>query len=135
MEIVGTVIEADNNTAKVRVKRVSACGENCGNCKGMCETTTAVSVVQNTVGAQVGDMVKIESDSVAVLRAAVVLYIVPVVVAIMTAVVAYGVNLSDVSVAAFSVVAFLVCFVVIKCFEKRLTPKSYITKVFGKEVK
>lgn len=135
MEIVGTVISTESDTATVAVKRVSACGENCANCKGVCESTTVTSVVQNNIGATAGDLVKIESDSAQVLRAAVILYIVPVLVAVISAVVAFGSNLPDVFAIILCVAMFFASFLVIKAFEKKIAPKSYITKVFGKEVK
>ena len=133
MEIVGTVINTEGNKATVSVRRVSACGENCANCKCACEATTAVSVVENPIGAAVGDIVKIESDSTAVLRAALILYIVPVLVAIISAVI--GSSFSAVCGIVLCVAMFFVSFFVIKLFEKKITPKSYITKVLGKEVK
>lgn len=135
MEIVGTVISTENNEATVAVRRVSACGENCANCKAGCETSTAVSTVENTVGAVAGDLVKIESDSAGVLRAAVILYIVPVLVAIISAVIAFSSNMRDIFAVALCVASFFASFFVIKAFEKKITPKSYITRVFGKEVK
>ena len=135
MDIVGTVISVNENMATVSVKRVSACGENCANCKGACEVTTAVSVAENRAGAAVGDTVKIESDSESVIRAAVVLYIVPVLVAIVAAVVCYGMELSDLWAIGVSVLVFFVSFFVIKIFEKKLAPKAYITKILGKGVK
>ncbi|MBO5734282.1 MAG: SoxR reducing system RseC family protein [Clostridia bacterium] len=135
MDIIGTVISVDKDKAVVGVKRASACGENCANCHGGCETTTATAVVQNTVGAGIGDMVKIQSDSGAVIKAAVVLYMLPVLVAIIAAVVAYCFGLGSILTVFIWVVAFFASFFVIKRFEKRLAPKSYITKVLGKGVK
>ncbi len=135
MDIVGTVISVDKNMATVAVKRVSACGENCANCRGACETTTAVSVAENRAGAVVGDTVKIESDSASVIRAAVVLYILPVLAAILAAVVCYGIELSDLWAIGVSVAVFFASFFIIKLFEKKLAPKSYITKILGKGVK
>lgn len=135
MDIVGTVISVDKNMATVAVKRVSACGENCANCHGACETTTAVSVAENRAGAVVGDTVKIESDSASVIRAAVVLYILPVLAAIAAAVVCYGIELSDLWAIGVSVAVFFVSFFVIKIFEKKLAPKAYVTKILGKGVK
>lgn len=134
MEIIGTVISVDENKATVSVKRVSACGENCANCKGACEATTATTIAENTAGARVGDVVKIESESGAVIRAALVLYMLPVAVTTLVAALTYGINLSNVFVILFSVMAFFVSFFVIKCFDKKLAPKSYITKVLGKGV-
>ena len=132
MEIVGTVISTDKDKVTVAVKRVSACGENCANCHGACEATTVTTVAENTAGARVGDMVKIESESASVIRAAVVLYIGPVLVTILVAALTYGINLSNLFVILFSVMAFFVSFFIIKCFEKKIAPKSYVTKIIGR---
>lgn len=129
MEIVGTVVSLQENIATVSVRRVSACGENCAHCKGACESTATVAEAENTAGAEVGDMVKIESDSGAVIKAAVVLYIVPVLVTIVAAVALYSAGIGGVLSGVASAVAFFASFFVIKRFEKRLTPKLYITKI------
>ncbi len=135
MENIGTVILTDKDMATVSVRRVSACGENCAHCSGACETTKATCIAKNTIGAKVGDTVKVESNSKDVIRAAVVLYMVPVLAAIFSVVVAYNLRLSDIFSVLICVVAFFVSFAGIKCFEKRLTPKAYITKIIGKDVK
>ena len=132
MEIVGTVIAIDGEEATVSVKRVSACGENCANCKGACESTKTTAIVKNSAGACVGDVVKIESESGAVIRAAVVLYIVPVVITILIAALTFGIGLSDLYVFIFAAIGFFASFLGIKFFEKKITPKSYITKVIKK---
>lgn len=129
MEIVGTVVELNGEDATVSVKRVSACGENCANCGGMCETTNTTTVAKNTAEARVGDTVKIESESASVIRAAVILYIVPVVVTILVAALIFGLGFSEVYVFIFSALAFFASFLGVKLFEKNITPKSYITKV------
>lgn len=134
MEIIGTVIAVDKDKATVKVRRVSACGENCANCKGVCETTSATTVAENMVEAQVGDMVKIESESSAVIRAALILYMVPIAVTILLAAFFYGLGFDNLYVIIFSVVGFFASFFAIKCFDKKLVPKSYITKVLGKDV-
>lgn len=134
MEIVGTVVSVNGNMATVAVRRMSSCGENCANCSGVCETTTTKSTAQNTVGAKVGDTVKIESNSTDVLRAAFALYVVPVLVAIVMAVITYGIKMHDIWVILISVASFFGAFVVIKRFEKRLVPKAYITKILGRSV-
>ena len=132
MEIIGTVVKTDGDEAIVSVKRVSACGENCANCAGVCETTNATTVVKNTADARVGDTVKIESESADVIRAAVVLYIVPVVVTILIAALVYGFGGADVYVFVFSAVGFFGSFLGVKFFEKKITPKSQITKIIKK---
>ncbi len=132
MEIIGTVIKVDGNCATVSVKRASACGENCAHCKGACEETKMTAKAENTAEAAVGDIVKIESHSGAVVRAAVVLYLVPVVVTILVAAALYGMGVRDLFVMLFSVLAFFASFFIIKCFDKKIAPKSYITKVIKK---
>ena len=67
--------------------------------------------------------------------AAVILNIVPVLVAIISAVIAFSTNMRDIFAVALCVASFFASFFVIKAFEKKITPKSYITRVFGKEVK
>lgn len=135
MESIGTVISTDKNMATVNVKRVSACGENCANCKDSCIATAVETVVENAVFAEVGDVVKIESNTADVFRAAFFLYMLPVLVAIVTAVITYGMKMNDISVILISVVSFFGSFVVIKRFENRLTPRAYITKILSKGVK
>lgn len=129
MEVVGTVISVDKNLAVISVKRTSACGENCANCKSVCQGTEVQTTAENKIGAHAGDVVKVESDTKDVLRAAVILYILPVLAAIIVAVISYANKLSDIFVVLISAISFFASFVFLKCFEKNLTPKSYITKI------
>lgn len=135
MEIIGTVISVDKDMATVSVRRVSACGENCASCKGACQATTAVTTAKNVAGAVPGDMVKVETSGGTVIRAALFLYMLPVLVAVLIATVTYSIGLSDVLTLVLTVIGFFGSFAVVKCFEKRLAPKSFITKVLGKDVK
>lgn len=132
MEIIGKVIAVDGNMAEVIVRRVSACGENCATCKGSCETTSVKAMAENLAGAGVGDLVKIESESSAVVRAALILYMIPIAVTILLAAFFYGLGFDNLYVILFSVIGFFASFFAIKCFDKKIAPKSYITKVLGK---
>ena len=71
----------DNGTAEVAVKRQSACAHDCSKCSGGCSemmVRSTVSVVAaNGVGAMPGDMVRVESSSGGILKAAVGVYLVP----------------------------------------------------------
>lgn len=71
----------ENGTAEVAVKRQSACGHDCSKCGGGCSelmVSSTVSVVAaNPVRAMPGDMVRVESSTEGVLKAAVVVYLVP----------------------------------------------------------
>ena len=69
----------ENGTAEVSVKRQSACGHDCSKCGGGCSelmVSSTVSVVAaNPVRAMPGDMVRVESSTGGVLKAAVVVYL------------------------------------------------------------
>lgn len=134
MESVGTVVSIDKDMAVVNVRRVSACGENCASCKGGCVSTTLTTKVYNKEGAKVGDVVKIESNSNELVRAAFFLYIVPVIIGIIASVASYAMKMSDIFVILVFLVSFFASFLLVKYFEKRLVPKSYITKILGKDV-
>lgn len=73
-----------NGYAQVKVRRASACASahNCGSCDhcSMMENAPEIIVnAVNTCGAQVGDMVIVESETGKVLGAAALLYLLPVI--------------------------------------------------------
>ena len=67
--------------AEVSVKRQSACGHDCSKCGGGCSelmvSSTVAVIAANSIGAQPGDMVTVESSTGGVLGAAVMVYLVP----------------------------------------------------------
>lgn len=67
--------------AEVAVKRQSACGHDCSKCGGGCSelmvSSTVAVVAANPVRAMPGDMVRVESSTGGILKAAVVVYLVP----------------------------------------------------------
>ena len=129
MEQIGTVMKTEENKAYVVVNRVSACGENCAHCKGGCTPTSVLANAQNLVGANVGDTVKLESDTKRVIFAAFILYMLPVLVAIFTAIFISSITPRTALLAIASAGAFFVTFFIIKRFEKKLTPTPVITKI------
>lgn len=64
--------------AQVQLVRQSACSGDCHQCAG-CGATTQTLILQarNPIGAQPGDLVRVQSASSPVLKAAAVLYILP----------------------------------------------------------
>jgi len=70
----------DDGTAQVFCIRESACSGDCHKCSGCGAAKQTVSFrAVNAIGAQVGQLVTVTSESAPVLRAAAVLYLVPVV--------------------------------------------------------
>jgi len=128
MEQVGTVSCVNGSFATVTVNRTTSCGENCAHCKGGCTPTTVSCEAKNSAGAKIGDVVRIETNTKKVLGAAFFLYMFPLLVSIVSAIAVSGFlkNSSSVLVAC---AAFLLSFCVIKRFEKRIVPVSYITKI------
>jgi len=77
----GIVTKTYDNLAHVVIRQKSACGDNCASCGG-CKTIQRETVVQNSFNAQKGDMVKIEISTSKIYLAALLVYIVPIVMAI-----------------------------------------------------
>jgi sigma-E factor negative regulatory protein RseC len=70
----------DNGTADVILVRESACSGDCHKCSGCgAAKQSLVLTAENPIGARVGDMVVISSDTGPVLKAAAVLYLLPLV--------------------------------------------------------
>jgi sigma-E factor negative regulatory protein RseC len=67
-----------DGTATVMHIRESACSGDCHKCSGCGAAKEAIVLeAKNAIGAATGDLVKIESESGPVLKAAVVMYVVP----------------------------------------------------------
>lgn len=81
MEQLVRVKEAfDNGTATVLLVRESACSGDCHKCSGCgAAKETMVLTADNPIGARRGDLVKVESATGPVMKAAVVLYVIPLV--------------------------------------------------------
>lgn len=70
----------EDGTATVMHVRESACSGDCHKCSGCGAAKEAIILeARNAIGAKVGDLVKIQSETGPVLKAAVVLYVLPMV--------------------------------------------------------
>ena len=73
----GYIIEiVDNITAKLKLKRHSACAS-CGKCATTSEEKDIIVEVDNTIGAKVGDRVEVNMETINVLKAAFIVYTIP----------------------------------------------------------
>lgn len=135
MEQIGVVIKTEKNHALVSVNRTSACGENCAHCKGGCVPSKVTAQVQNQIGASVGDIVKIESDSKDVIKAAVFLYLMPCILAIFGAVLTSIYTPNPWAPAAAAIFILLLSFFVIRKFDKLLAPVCKIVKIINAKSK
>lgn len=82
MNQVGYVTKVDGDLAEVSVQRSSACGHNCGSCKGGCSVQGVSIISKNVIGAKVGDYVEIRTNTEVVLKSAFILYAIPLIMLI-----------------------------------------------------
>lgn len=73
----GTVISTTDQFAVIEVIRSSACGDNCASCKGGCKPNGILIKVENSIEAQKGDIVRLEADTINVLKFSSILYLIP----------------------------------------------------------
>ncbi len=77
MDQVGYVISVEGNNARLLVKRMMSCGSNCAACKASCGAKPLEVVVENSIGAKVGDRVEVISSTGNVLKILLLLYMLP----------------------------------------------------------
>lgn len=68
-----------NSMAEVAVERSTACGGNCGSCEACAFQNTLKTLAHNKVGALPGQRVMVESSTSAILSAAMLVYVMPLV--------------------------------------------------------
>ncbi len=81
-----------NNMAEVVVTRSTACGSNCGNCESCIFQSEIKTVARNLIDAGPGQRVVIESKSSRIFGAALMVYILPMVLALAGYLVTYAVG-------------------------------------------
>ena len=87
----GYVIElVDGTTAKIKMKKHSACAA-CGKCASSTDKKDIIVEVDNNIGAKVGDYVEVNMDSVNVIKAAAIVYIVPLIALLGGTIISYGI--------------------------------------------
>ena len=122
MEQTGIIQECTGRTAKVMIIRSSACGDNCASC-GMCPGRETVIEARNECGAQKGDSVIINMSGGRVLRAAFLVYIVPIIFLVLGCVLGnyiFGTETAGI-ICGFALTALSLF--TIHLFDKKLKPK------------
>jgi sigma-E factor negative regulatory protein RseC len=119
----------EDGSAEVLRVRESACSGDCHKCSG-CDSSqqTMVICAENPIGAKVGDWVVIEAKSGAVLKAAVMLYIVPLVLFI--AGYLLGEHLWQSGI-LFALAGLLIGLVLVKLLDRHMTKKGSAYTITG----
>lgn len=141
----GYIIEIiDEKTAKLKMQRHSACAA-CGKCVTSSEKKDIVVEVDNTIGAKVGDHVEVNMESINVLKATAIAYIIPLVALLVGTIGTYyalertslGINIEIIS-GIVGIVFMLITFFMLKKNDKKFRDsKEYIpivTRVLGKSI-
>ena len=111
-----------DGTAQVACLRQSACSGDCHKCSGCgAVEQTMVFTARNLIGAKPGELVIVESETGPVLKAAMVLYMMPLV--LFFAGYALGVAL-DISGAVTGSLAFVASIVLIILYDRRMAKKD-----------
>jgi sigma-E factor negative regulatory protein RseC len=85
----------DDERAEVVVTRATACGANCESCEACVFQNELKTVARNLIGARPGQRVLIESKSSKVYGAILLVYIVPILLAILDCFAAYAMGASE----------------------------------------
>ena len=88
----GFIVEiVDDKTAKMRMQRHSACAS-CGKCaKLTSESQDLIVEVDNQIGAKVGDHVEVSMETVKVMKATMLAYILPLIFLVAGTAISFGV--------------------------------------------
>jgi len=112
----------DNGTAQVVCVRESACSGDCHKCSGCgAAEETILLTADNPIGASVGDLVNLRSETGPVLKAAVMLYMMPLVLFFAGYAIGAALNISG---AVTGCLAFVLSIVLIVLYDRRMAKKD-----------
>lgn len=77
MNQVGYVSKIEKDMAIVNIKRASACGDNCSSCGGKCNMPVVKVKIKNILNSKPGDYVMISSNTKLIMKAAFIVYVLP----------------------------------------------------------
>lgn len=114
----------ENGSALVICVRESACSGDCHKCSGCgAAKETILLTAENSIGASEGDLVTIRSETAPVLKAAMVLYMLPLVLFFAGYALAVALALSG---ALFGTMAFVLSILLIILYDRRMAKRKNI---------
>lgn len=122
--------------AEVEVMRGTACGDDCGACEVCNYSSTILVLVDNFVGAMVGDKVEIETETKRIMKAALLVYILPIILLIGGYGAAYYMGLSEGLCVLSSMLAFGISLLIVIFVGRWQSKKPFeynITKIISEE--
>ena len=122
MRETGIVTDVMDGEIKIKISRVSSCGENCTACGG-CKNKEHYIVASNDIGAKKGDSVIVQMSAESILKASFIAYIIPLIMIVL----GYyaGMFLTD-NEGVSALIGFLfmaVTFTVLHLYDKKVSEK------------
>lgn len=107
------IVKRGGAMCEVSILRQSACGENCAHCKGGCTPTDTIISAENIIGAKAGDRVILEIPDKTGIKAAALVYLLPIIALITGALVAYSKGMTEGMVALVSLASMAVAILLV----------------------
>ena len=117
----------DDERAEVVVTRATACGANCESCEACVFQNELKTVARNLIGARPGQKVLIESKSSKVYGAILLVYIVPILLAVLGCFAAYAMGASEGICVLCTFLGFLLGAVVTVVTQRLMRDRNPIT--------
>ena len=119
----------ENGDAMVRVYQKSACGHDCSDCSGICGAKKSITVqARNPLRAQPGSLVTVETGTGRIIRAAALVYLLPLALLLISCLLGYALGGSETVQALAGVCGLLIgcaCAAAINRFIRRDRPLEY----------
>lgn len=119
MREVGLVTKLNNSSATIKVDKKDECSK-CGMCLFPKNASSIEFEADNKLGAQVGDTVMFETETDGKLLGAILVFLVPLLIIGISAVLAYVVFQKEIMTLVFSLTFIIVWFIVLSFIDKRL---------------
>lgn len=141
----GYIVEIiDDKTVKIKMQKHSACAS-CGKCTSSTDKKDIIVEADNTIGAKIGDYVEVNMDSINVIKAASIAYIIPLIALLGGTVISYSIlnsiNLSfnvEIISGAIGLGLTIIAYFIIKSNDSKFRDsRKYIpiiTKVIGMNI-
>ena len=117
----------NDQLAEVVVTRATACGSNCASCEACVFQNELKTVARNLIGARPGQKVQIESQSAKVYGAILLVYIVPVILAVLGCFLAYSAGAGEGIVVLCTFLGFILGAVILVVSQRLKKNKDDIT--------
>ena len=123
MREIGKVTQVDGKNAVVRVDKKDECSK-CGMCLFPKGASHIDFPAENSLGAKVNDLVEIETTKDAKLLGAILVFLVPLILIGLSALLTYLFSISEIWVLIFSVIFIILWYTILAVIDKRLKDKA-----------